>query len=111
MPRTKITPQRPVSTGLSLVLEAANALGNSIPADDRSILVVANGSAAAVNVTVPTPAVVDGDLAVPDRVVAVAAGATMYLAGFSGGAYRQPDQTVSVDYSAVASVNVAVLQL
>jgi hypothetical protein len=53
---------------------------------------------------------VDG-LAIPDRVVAVPATTGDVLIGLGAGdAYRQPDGTAFIDYSAVTSVTVAVIQ-
>lgn len=110
MPRTLITPQKVVSTGLAVVTEAANVLGNSVQQSPDRWLQVTNGSGGSINVTVQTPGIVDGDLAVPDRVVAVPAAATRHIA-VGNAAYRQPDGTVNIDYSAVASVTVACLEL
>lgn len=108
MPRTAITPQQVTSAGLALATEPANVDGNSIK--QGVLLQVANASAASVNVTVVTPGVVDGDLTIADRVVAVAAGATRII-GRLGDVYRQPsDGTVHVNYSAVTSVTVAAIQ-
>lgn len=108
MPRTAITAQRATSTGLDLTAEAANVDGNSVVQTGHRVLKVINGSAASINVTLPTPGTVDG-LAVADRVVAVPAGATRYISVVNT-AYRQPDGTVLIDYSAVATVTVAVLE-
>lgn len=108
MARTAITPQRATSAGLALTTEAANVDGNSIVQEGRRILVATNNSGASINVTLPTPGTVDG-LAITDRVVAVPAGATRYI-GIMNAAYRQPDGSVWADYSAVASVVVAVLE-
>lgn len=111
MPRTVITPQAVGSAGVVPATEAANVLGNSVvPAAAGTALRVTNGSGGSINVTVQTPGVVDNDLALPDRVVAVAAGATKYIAGLANPVYRQSDGTVLVDYSAVTTVTVAVLQ-
>jgi hypothetical protein len=114
MPRTAITPQRPTSSGTAVTFEAANVLGNSVPQDGHRVLVVVNGSGGSINVTLPTPGTIDTDLAIPDRVVAVPAGATRYIAlgtPSSAPVYRQSDGSVNIDYSAVTSVTVAVLHV
>jgi hypothetical protein len=109
--RTAITPQVGTSAGAAVTFEAANALGNSFrPARGRAVH-VKNGSVSSMNVTLPTPATADG-LAVADRVIAVAAGAhTVVALGAASGAgiYAQPDGSVNLDYSAVTSVTVAVV--
>lgn len=106
--RTAITAQQVTSAGLAPAFEPANVDGNSYVLRQARALRVKNGSAAAVNVTLPTPGTVDG-LAIADRVVAVPAGADMVIGLGRGDVHRQPDGTVHVDYSAVASVTVAVL--
>lgn len=110
MPRTAITPQRATSAGLAPAYEAANGLGNSFPLVAGRALHVKNASAAAVTVTVPTPGTVDG-LAIADRTISVAAGGDQLIGLGTNAAYRQPDGTALVDYSAVASVTVAVIDV
>lgn len=63
----------------------------------RVFLMVANGGAASATVTVETPETVDGDLAVADRAVTVAAGATK-LIPLTSNHYRQ--NTTSADATA-----------
>lgn len=110
MPRTAITAQQATSAGLVPNFEPANVDGNSFTLRQARALRVKNGSAASVNVTLPTPGTVDG-LAIDNRVIAVAAGADMVIGLGRGDAYRQTDGTVHVDYSAVTTVTVAVLDL
>ena len=102
------SPQTATSAGLTPATEPANVDGNSI--EVGAALQVLNSSAASVNVTVVTPGLVDGDLALPDRVVAVAAGAVKLIARL-GPIYHQDDGTVHVNYSAVTTVTVAALKL
>ncbi len=108
MARTPITAQRVDVAGSALALEPANVDGNSVRLDRRRVLLVRNGSAAAVNVTLPTTATLEG-LAIGNRVVAVPAGADRYIRPSSTSA--QPGGVAHVDYSAVASVSVAVLEV
>lgn len=109
MARTAITPQAPTSAGLALVTEAGNVDGHTIP-NEGAVLQVTNGSGAPINVTLVTPGSADDSLAIPDRVVAVPAGATRYF-GDLDAVYRQSDGTTHVNLSAVGSVTVAALQV
>lgn len=107
MARTAVTPQQVTSSGLVAATEPANVDGNSIPVG--AVLQVDNASAGSINVTIPTPGSIDGDLPLPDRVVAVAAGATA-LIGRLGPVFHQSDDTIHIDYSAVTSVTVAAIK-
>lgn len=108
MPRTAITPQAVVVTGLALATEPANVDGNSIQLGPGRALFVNNASAASINVIFPTTAVLEG-LTVGNRVVAVPNGAARYLRLSSTAA--QPGGVVHADYSAVPGVTVAVLEV
>ncbi|RBY82681.1 hypothetical protein [Blastococcus sp. TF02A-26] len=110
MARTAITPQVATPAGLTPAFEPANVDGNSFVLRQARALRIKNGSGVSINVTLPTPGTVDG-LAIADRVVAVPAGADMLIGLSRGDAYRQTDGSVYVDYSAVASVTVAVLDI
>lgn len=110
MPRTAILPQTVTASGLTATYEAANVDGNSFTWAARRILHVVNDDAAGITVTIPTPATVNG-LAVEDQTVAVGAGTDVFIGPFGASAFRQDNSTVHVDYSAVASVTVAVLEV
>lgn len=111
MARTPITAQVATSAGLTPTFEAANTDGNSYVLRQGRVLRVKNASAAAITVTLPTPGTVDG-LAIPERTVNVpATSGDVLIALGKGDAYRQSDGTVLVDYSAVASVTVAVIDV
>lgn len=109
MARTAITPQSPGAAGATVNFEPANADGNSFAPRSGRVLHVRNGSASPVTVTLPTPATVGG-LAIADGTVAVAAAAHgAWAPGPVPAAYLQPDGTVHVNYSAVTTVTVAVV--
>lgn len=95
------------SSGLAPTYHAADALGDRVP--PGSLLHVENASGASINVTLETPATVDTDLAIADRVVAVPAGTGKFVRVPTTAAYRDPDEMVAVDWSATASVTFAVL--
>lgn len=109
MPRTAVTPQKATSAGLAVTFEPANVLGNSFtPAKGRSFI-VRNGSGASITLTLPTPGTADG-LAIADRSITVAAAAQTHVGvGNFPGIYGQTDGSVWVDYSAVTTVTVAVV--
>lgn len=108
MPRTRITEQRAAVAGSALVTEPANVDGNSVALDTRRVLFVKNASVASVNVTLPTTSTLEG-LTVGNRVVAVPAGAERFIRPSSTSV--QSTGLVHVDYSAVTSVTVAVLEV
>ncbi len=105
MARTALTAAQIDTDGVVAALTAANADGHSIAYRDTLFLRVTNGSASSVTVTVQTPKTVGG-LAVADRTVAVAAGATTYINLADADLYRQTDGAVYVDFSAVTTVTV-----
>lgn len=109
MPRTSLAIQAPSSGGLTPNYSAANVDGHSIVNNGQVMMIVKNASAAAINVTAQTPGIVDG-LALPDKVVSVAAGGERHFR-WDPGPYNQADGTVYVDFSAVTSVTVAAFQL
>ena len=109
MPRTAITPQQGLRAGGTITNEPANTEGNSfLPAQGRA-LTVRNGSGSTITVTVPTPGTIEG-LAIPERTFTVAAGAVgVFAPGASAGIYEQTGGVIHVDYSAVASVTVYIV--
>lgn len=65
-----------VSAGIVPTYAAATATtGDTLPGGQGVFAHIKNGSTASINATITTPESIDGDLAVADRVVAVAAGA------------------------------------
>lgn len=73
-------------------------------------LAVKNADASSHTVTLVTPELVDGDLAVADRAVVVAAGKTELIPLTA--TYRNPTTgRASVTYDAVTSVSVAVIRV
>jgi hypothetical protein len=113
MARTAITTQPVDALGdADVTFEAANVDGNS--ADVETLLIVHNGSGGSVTVTVQTPADVEG-LAVAENALAVGAG-DYAMVRLATGVYGRPVGSadagkVYVDYSAVTSVEVAVVAL
>lgn len=97
--------------GIRATFAAADAAGDRTAQQPGTVLHVKNASAASINVTVVTPGVVGGDLAVPDRVIAVPVGEPGTEIDLTRDEYRHPDGTVRWTYSAVATVTVAVKRI
>jgi len=115
MARVPVTVQEVGAAGLSLAsdaMDAANADGASFAndGDKRTFLMCKNSSGAPITLTLRTTATRD-DLAVADRAITVAAGARVIRGGFNASLYNQPDGTIYVDFSAVASVTFGVYRL
>lgn len=115
MPRSALAPINAAPEGATVTLTAANVDGHSIPGGGGHILLVNNGGAGSINVTVQTPATVDG-LAVAEQVVAVAAGQMRAIGPFRPTTYDRPVGAVDaglvyVDFSGVTSVTCACLRV
>jgi hypothetical protein len=96
-------------TGTALNFDNAAAGGDTCATGTDVRLFVKNGSGASIVVTVVTPGTVDGDLAIADRTVTVAAGVTAAVPMTD--LYRNPSTGVaSITYSAVTTVTVAVVR-
>ncbi len=115
MARASVTTQAVGPAGLSLTMTgpAVSPDGDIVDLGASTFLVVRNGSGAPINVTLDTTRTVD-TLAVPDRVLAVAAGAVGIIP-LDPQLYRQGSGADAgrgyVDYSAVTTVTRAVIRL
>lgn len=63
------------NAGTTITFAAAGASGDKAAPGDGVKLLVNNGAGSPITVTMATPGLIDGDLAVADRTVTVAAGA------------------------------------
>ncbi len=113
MARTALASQTADDDGLTVAFTAANADGHSIAGGGDVILLIDNGAASDITVTVQTPATQDG-LDVAEQTVTVTAGTINAIAGLHPRTFDRPTGaadagTVYVDFSAVASVTVAAL--
>lgn len=120
MARVNVATQSATLAGLLPNHTAPTVDNDVVDVGGRVFLSVINGGGAPINVTVNTPEVVDGDLAIADRVVAVPVGTTPKLIPLSSNHYKQTAASAAqaadigrayVDYSAVASVTRAVVVL
>lgn len=100
--------QKVGSTGLAATYNAAASGGDRVP--PGALLHVKNANAAAVDLTLATPIVHDGDLAVADRVVSVPASTgERFVRVPDNTVYRAADGLVDITWSVVTSVTFAVL--
>lgn len=118
MPRTKLTPQVIVRTGLTPSFSAADGTNHhSFDNSGKNLFIECkNAAGAPINLTVDMPVNVDG-LAVPDLVVAVPATTGDKMIGPFPGYYEQADSGNSLtnailfQVSSATSVTVGVFQL
>lgn len=117
MPRTAIPLIVGSDAGASDLGAGPDAAGGIVP--PNSVLIVHNASAASINVTAQTPSGSAGapsGLDLPDRVLAVAAGAMAAMGPFPPAWYaRSPGSAdaghVYIDFSAVANVTAFAVQV
>ena len=115
MAYTDLTIQTVTISGLEPTYVAATATdGDMWRNSGKEFLHVINASGGSINVTVLTPATVDG-LAIEDKVVAVPAGEDRMIGTFKPAHYNNPaggtdPGKIYVEYSAVTSVTVAVIR-
>lgn len=99
-------------TGLQLdaQLVAATAGGDDCQTGAGVFLAVKNADATAHTVTLATPGTIDGDLAIPDRAVVVAAGKTSFIPVTDR--YRNTGTgRAAITYDGVTSLSVAVIRV
>lgn len=105
MARQNKTPLIGSTTSQTVTAQASHVDGHMFDnqAGDVKVLLT-NGTGSSANVTFVTTKTVDG-LAVADKVVAVAAGATVLVGSFAAGTYNQPSgadrHKVYVDFGTV----------
>jgi len=85
-------------------------LGHTIVNNGRTALIVKNGSAASINVTI-TPGGTAGGYVVTPVVVAIAAAEEGYIGSFPAYPFNTTSGLVQVDFSAVVTVTVAAISL
>lgn len=118
MPRTELSVQDIVRTGLTPSFEAAETDGEAIDNSSHKVFIhVKNTNAASITVDIITPGTIDG-MAIPDKQVTVPATTGDKMIGpFPAGLYDQNDTTlgiakaVHIDFSAVTDVTIAAIKL
>ena len=79
------------------------------PNSGREYVLIKKG-AGAVDVTIPTPRIVDG-LAVADRTVTVAGNSEVVLGPFDRAVYNDTDGKVAMEFDSITTLSVALLRL
>jgi len=102
MARQTITVATSARTGvIPTTYTGLQADGLQFDNSDQNVLILAeNNTGSSVNVTFVTDRVVDGDLAVGDRIVALATGTERIFGPFNNNDYGGTDSIVSIDVSA-----------
>jgi hypothetical protein len=109
MARTVLVAQPATDSGLTATYTAADAAnGMSYRLVPHRLVHVINGGGSALTVTINTPLTVNG-LAVADRTITVAAGASVFISLGVDNAYQQSDGSGWLDFSTGTSVTVAVI--
>jgi hypothetical protein len=115
MARTALAPTTVALTGTTVTLVAANADGYAIAPQSKAVaLLVDNGGGAPIDVTIDVPNTDTATgLSYVEPVITVPAGATRYIKIPFGGAFAHSEDgnKVYVDFSAVTSVTVALLNI
>lgn len=102
-----LSAQRIAVSGTAPTYAAASAGGDTAPIGGGLLLHVVNGGGSSITLTVDTPGTVDG-LAIGNASVAIPAGDSAFVPLTY--VYRQSTGVANVTYSAVTSVEVAVIQ-
>lgn len=97
--------------GLTPAFSAAGGAGDTFVPDEDTILRIKNTSGSPVTVTVPTPGVAAGGLAIGDAVASVpATTGDVTMGPFPREHFAKADGNADIQYSASAGVTVAVLR-
>lgn len=103
MPRTAITPQNIVSSGLAATYNSGdNTNGMSVPWSPRLVLILKNTTGGAVVYTFPIPGTVDGQ-AVASKTVSVPATTGERIVGPFPSSYMQSDGNLNIDIAATGT--------
>lgn len=101
--------QVPTPAGVVPTYNAVSASDTVPNAGGRTVVLVRNASAGAVNVTLVGRGRM-GDVVVPDRVIAVAAGQDR-LISVDAALYNDSNGRVTINFSAIVSVTMAVIYM
>lgn len=103
-----LTKQDIVRAGLAASYAACAGGGDKFTNTGVEVIHIKNASVGSIDVTIDTPATVDG-LAVAQRTVAVGAGAEKFIGPFPPSTYNDTGGFVNLSYSGVTTLTIAVL--
>lgn len=106
----ELTKQQATRAGTVLTYGNADVAGDAFENDGTQAVIIVNGGGTPVVVTIETPATVD-DLAVADRTVTIAQGATKIIGPFTRSVYNDGDGKVQITYDGVDGVEIAVIDI
>ena len=107
-----LAPAQATIAGTAVTMAAASAGGDAVDGNDNVAILVTNGGASSINVTVTVPGNTRFGQAEPDVTVAVAAGASKLIGPLVDALEdRATDRLVHIGYSDVTSVTVAALKI
>ncbi len=106
-----ITAQTAARSANELTMASAAAGGDTFTNTGIELLLIINGSGSPITLTVTTPQTVDSeaDLAVADLAIVIPAGEQHLIGPFPKAHYNNSSDQVSLSYSAVTSVTLAVI--
>jgi hypothetical protein len=103
-----LTPLVPSATGTTYTTSAASAGGDKVSPVNCSVIVT-NGSASSITLTVDVPGNDQFGLARPDIAITIAAGTSKLVGPFPLSIANPADGYVNLSYSAVTSVTIAAI--
>lgn len=106
-----LTYTRPSIAGAAHAAAAAAALGDKVRPSEHGCVLVTNGGASPITVTVAVPGNTKYGQAQPDVAVAVPAGASRLIGPFPTDLADPADGLVALTYSDVTSVTVAAIEV
>jgi hypothetical protein len=106
-----LTAQNIARSGLSESFAAATVSGDTFVNDERTFLHIKNTNAATRDVTVTPSRLVDGRAASPLVVTVAALTGDVLIGPFPAADYNNTDNVVSITYSAVTNLTIALVRL
>lgn len=109
MASTPLASQTPTAAGLAPTYSAANVDGHTFYNTEKTLLIVKNGAGSPITVTFVTPGTADGN-AIADPARTVPANGERHFGRIPDGTYNDSSDTVTITFSSVTSVTVALIE-
>ena len=98
-------------SGLLKSLAAAAVGGDEFVNTGSEFILIENASVGVITLTIATPQVIDTDLQVAERTVALAATSDYLIGPFPTGAYNDANAKVQLTYSGVTTLTIGIFKL